>query len=484
MMKLNELFTECFLPGETAQIPVQGISRDSRSVALGDIFFIIEGESFDVYSALTAIETQVAVFVGAAARKKIISRAVRNKPVIYVEDVVSEFRRCVDLIYPVIPEKFHFIGVTGTNGKTTTAHLIYSLLTAMQKPVSLLGTIFHLIDKKKIAAHNTTPEYLWMRRMFFDMQKQGRTFVVMEASSHGIDQDRIKGIPFSQCVFTNLSRDHLDYHHNMEEYFSAKKKIFLENPGATAVVNVDDFYGERLYRELPHRKESYSLHKEASWQAGQLSCTPRGTEFILTRFSRDYPVCSPLLGEFNVYNLLAALSAAQGAGCELKELLPLVPSLTAPCGRLEKVAGHVYVDYAHTPDALEKTLCAIRDLGYERIICVFGCGGDRDKGKRPLMGEYSSRLADFTVITSDNPRSEPPGEICSQIQEGCVKGNWALVIDRREAIKEALRLQDNNPACAVVVAGKGHEDYQVVGKEKVYFSDQEEIKKILGEVER
>ncbi len=478
-MKIEKLFPHIRLDSNVGNLELRGISRDSRRVVQGDMFFIIEGKSFDIFNALKSIEDKVCVFLGEKKKKDIISSLIKRKPIIYLEDIAGEFRRAVDLFYDYPQKSLNFIGITGTNGKSTIAYLIYTLLMQLEGSASLIGTVNYYLKNRKVESSYTTPDYLSLRKLFSLMREDNNKYVVMEVSSHGINQERIQGIAFSQCVFTNLTRDHLDYHKTMKNYFTTKKELFLQNSQAVSFINLDDVYGRRLLTEIKNKKITFAIKANADFKARGIKISKKGTEFILDYRKVKFKVTTPLLGEHNVSNLLAVISSVVSLGIDLEAILEFLPRLGAPCGRLEAIDKDVFVDYAHTPQALEKVLYALKEAGYKKMICVFGCGGDRDRGKRPLMGEICSSLADFSIITSDNPRSESAYEISCQIKEGFKKNNCSIVLDRKEAISTALEMKKNQD-CAVLVAGKGHEDYQIVGDKRVPFKDQEVIRELLS----
>jgi UDP-N-acetylmuramoyl-L-alanyl-D-glutamate--2,6-diaminopimelate ligase len=476
-MKLRELFSHLNLDNSLGKLEVRGISRDSRLVEDGDLFFIMPGESFDVFSILKSIKKRVTAFVGKLEDKEIISSIIKDKPVIYVEDIDQELGRVADLFYKFYNHHFKFIGVTGTCGKTTTTYLIYEILKEFGVSTSLIGTINYYLNDKKIKSLYTTPDYLLLRKLFSSMKNN--EYVVMEVSSHAIDQERIRGIDFSYCVFTNLSRDHLDYHKSMKEYFAVKKRLFFLNPDALSFINIDCPYGARLARQLKNKKITYAIKKEASLRATGLKTSPQGTEFTLLYEGREFKSKTPLLGRHNILNVLAAVSVVSKLGFDLREIIGFLPYINPPEGRLQRLGYDIFVDYAHTPVSLKNALLTLRSIGYKRVICVFGCGGDRDKGKRRIMGRVASRYADFSFITSDNPRSEDPIKICFQIEKGFTSKNYSIIVDRYQAIKAAIRMKRGRRSCAILVAGKGHEDYQIVRETKIPFKDQEVIANLI-----
>ena len=391
------------------------------------------------------------------------------------------------------------IGITGTNGKTTTAFLIYHLLKKLGQKASLIGTIKYIIGSKVHKARLTTPSFIDLRKILKKIKDTDSNFVVIEVSSHGLVQGRTKGLKFCRCLFTNLSRDHLDYHRTMESYFSAKKKLFFPQKGALSLINIDDDYGKKIFRGLK-RALSFSIKTPADYRAENIVLGKKGSSFEMASSRKQYPVKTHLCGKYNVLNILGAVGLVSSLGFPVSQIIKAVSSFKPPKGRLESVASGIFIDYAHTPDALAKTLENLRESGYEKIICLFGCGGDRDKGKRRLMGRIASLKADFTFITSDNPRSEDPLAICSQIEKGFKKKNYLVVVDRGKAIEKGIKffLQNkrNNSAYAkasagkscLLIAGKGHEDYQIIKGKRISFSDERVVREFfplkVGQVKR
>ena len=382
------------------------------------------------------------------------------------------------------------IGITGTNGKTTTAFLIYHLLKIIGQKTSLIGTIKYIIGSKSYKAKLTTPGFIELREILRKIKNTGSNFVVVEVSSHGLVQGRVKGLKFSRCLFTNLSRDHLDYHKTMESYFSAKKKLFFPQEGALSLINIDDYYGKKIFRGLK-KALSFAIEAPADFRAENIVLGKGGSYFEITFSRKHYPVKTHLCGKYNVLNILGAVGLVSSLGFPISEVVKAVSSFKPPRGRLEPVTSDIFIDYAHTPDALSNVLGNLRESGYDKIICLFGCGGDRDRGKRRLMGQIASVKADFTFITSDNPRSEDPAKICYQIKKGFKKNNYLVVVDRYKAIKKGIKFFLTNKAnnSCLLIAGKGHEDYQIIsagggsafgGKVKrIPFSDKKVVKQLL-----
>jgi UDP-N-acetylmuramoyl-L-alanyl-D-glutamate--2,6-diaminopimelate ligase len=378
------------------------------------------------------------------------------------------------------------VGVTGTNGKTTTTHLIDAVLRAAGKRVGLLGTIQYRIADRLAEAVRTTPEASDLQKLFREMVDASCSHAVLEVSSHSLALKRVHGCAFKVAVFTNLTRDHLDFHGDMEAYFEAKRLLFstLLRPDGWAIVNLDDDHGETLVASSRGRVMTYAIDREADIRAEGISLSLDGTTFVARTSAGDFEVRTHLLGRFNVHNILGALGACLALRLPREAILGGLGSLTGVAGRLERVeAGQdfaVIVDYAHTDDALKNLLETMRELGPKRVITVFGCGGDRDRTKRPLMGAVASRLSDIVIVTSDNPRSEPPEAILAEIQSGMNgrKVERHVIADRRDAIAKALELA--GPGDAVVIAGKGHETTQVLRDRTIPFDDRQVARDLLS----
>ncbi|HSK80638.1 MAG TPA: UDP-N-acetylmuramoyl-L-alanyl-D-glutamate--2,6-diaminopimelate ligase, partial [Thermoanaerobaculia bacterium] len=376
-------------------------------------------------------------------------------------------------------------GVTGTNGKSTVATLLVAIFEAAGHPAGFLGTLGYRFRDRTYAGGHTTPEASELFRILRRMRNEGAQAVAMEVSSHALAFGRVSGASFDAAVFTNLTRDHLDYHRDMEDYFAAKRKLFgMLSPGRRPAVNVDDPYGRRLAGELP---DALTFGEGGDVHARNVALSTSGIRGVLVTPRGEVPFSSPLLGRYNLSNLLAAAAGAETLGLPLEAVAKAFAAQQPVPGRLEPVdRGQpfpVYVDYAHTDAALDAALRSVREvIGDGRVAVVFGCGGDRDPGKRPIMGKVAGELADLVLATSDNPRSEDPLVILSAIEEGLqASGNtgYRLVPDRREAIRQAIAAA--GPGWAVLVAGKGHESEQIIGDRKLPFSDIEEIGAALEE---
>ncbi len=465
------------LEGGPRDLPLEGLTQDSRKVKPGWLFFAVPGIKEDgaVYAG-EAVERGAAAVVAARPLEVPV-------PCLVTPRVRRALALAADRFFGEPSKRLLCAGVTGTNGKTTVCHLLRGLFLEAGRPWGLMGTVGNLVGDRLLPALTTTPDPVEVQALLARMEAEGMEGCAMEVSSHALDQERTAGVRFRSAVFTNLTRDHLDYHGDMESYFRAKLRLFEGLlPGGRAVLRAADPWARRAADLLPPGVEPlfYGVGPggEAQVRALDPSFGPEGASFLLARGGERIPVRLPLTGAFNVENALAAAAAALGLGLSLEEAaLGLERARPAP-GRLERVpAGPedpaVFVDYAHTPDALERVLGALRPLTRGRLVAVFGAGGDRDKGKRPLMGEAAARLADLVWITSDNPRTEDPLEIIEQILEGTRRGRARVEVepDREKAIQKALR--EAGPGDIVLIAGKGHEAVQVVGEERIPFKDAE-----------
>ncbi len=489
-MTLQHLLDGAEVLSRDGDADVIGVEYDSRCVHAGDAFVAIRGETTDGNRYIDA-----ALQAGAIA---VITDSAQEKPrpgVAWV--VVPHGRRALARVaanfYKRPAEKLAFTGITGTNGKTTTAFLVECILRTAGRKSALVGTIEYHIAGRVVEAPHTTPEALELQRMFAEAVRNGATEGVMEVSSHALAQERIFGIPFNVAVFTNLTRDHLDYHGTMDEYFLAKRVLFsgcgTEAP-AHAIINLDDERGGELAKFSKGKSEviTYGLAK-ADFCAEKIDIGQNGTRFDMVTPEGKLPIWSPLIGRVNVYNILAASAAAYARDCGGKAIVDGVGALTSVPGRFERVAmGQpftVVVDYAHTDDALRNLTTLAREFvsrSKGRVITVFGCGGDRDRSKRPLMGEAAGRGSDFVVLTSDNPRSEDPIAIMNDALPGLQRSGTKYVLepDRRKAI--ALAIDEARPGDIVLIAGKGHEKRQVSREGAAPFDDVEVARQALIQV--
>ena len=466
------------LAGEAAGVEITGLAYDSRDVAPGDLFFCVSGFRSDGHDFAAE-----AVRAGAAAL--VVERRLDlGVPEVLVESARAAMAPAAASFYGDPARELRVVGVTGTNGKTTTAYLVRALLEATEMQCGLLGTVKSVVGGDERMVARTTPEAIDLQADLRAMLDGGDRACAMEVSSHALELGRVGAIAFAVAVFTNLTQDHLDFHPTMEDYFQAKRRLFVPVAPAVSVINVGDEYGRRLAGEI-EGAITFAVDAPADYSATDLSCGLDGCRFTLSTPAWRREVALPMPGRFNVANALGALAAVDALTGELDVLVAALERGVRVPGRFEPVeAGQrfaVLVDYAHTPDSLENVLGAARELvdaaGTGRVLCVFGAGGDRDRGKRPLMGAIAARLADVAIVTSDNPRSEDPQRIIEEIMDGVVADGGEVgahegarqtirvgtphvraIIDRREAIEQAIA--DARPGDVVVIAGKGHEQGQ------------------------
>ena len=466
-------------------IDITGISYNSKTTKKGDIFICLTGEHTDGHEyAQNAIENGAAALL---AERKIEGVKV---PQVVVSSTRHKIADIADRFYSSPSKGINLIGITGTNGKTTVTHLIQKILEENEQKCALIGTLGYKLSSKgeyRDAKHTTpqAPELQATLRMIKDVEKIDN--VVMEVSSHALEQNRVGGCRFNGAVLTNLTQDHLDYHITMENYFEAKALLFKHlNEGDFAVINIDDAYGERFLNEVPEgvRKFTYGVKNNASVMAKDINFSLNGAEFTLTENGHEHKVNLHMNGMFSVYNVLAAVTASLAMGIDIKTALKALQNVKGVAGRFEAVVKKplVIVDYAHTPDGLENVLKSAREItpADGKLICLFGCGGDRDATKRPKMGAIAEKLADKIVITSDNPRSEDPQIIITDIIAGLKSVNTENVIveaDRGLAIGLLKTIASNNDV--VIIAGKGHEDYQILKDKTIHFDDREEARKVF-----
>lgn len=458
-------------------VEIKGVTEDSRLVKKDFLFVAIRGESSDGHMFI-----QDALHKGASA-VAVEKNGPDSLPVIYFENTRRALADIAAAFYQRPAEKLTIVGVTGTNGKTTTTYFLESIARHLKYSTGVIGTIAYRIKNKEIKSDLTTPSPVKLHAIFRDMVKEKIEKVFMEVSSHSLDQDRVWGINFDAGIFTNISRDHLDYHKTMENYIKAKAKLFKSlAEEAIAIVNADDPHWQEFVKETKARVVTYGV-KSGQVRAYDIQTSFSGTVFKIKWKGKEYTVKLNLPCTHNVYNALAAACYFLEKGEDPQAVMEGLAELKKVPGRFEILLTepfYVIVDYAHTPDALEKLLNAVKELKPEGVIAVFGAGGDRDRGKRPLMGKVAEQLSDRIVITNDNPRTEDPNRIIEDILKGISKKEDVLVIpDRKEAIKKAIGMA--KAGWAVVLAGKGHEDYQIIGTKKIPFSDQQEAINALRE---
>jgi UDP-N-acetylmuramoyl-L-alanyl-D-glutamate--2,6-diaminopimelate ligase len=462
--------------------PVAAVTDDSRAVTAGSLFVAVQGERVDGHAFVSQ-----AVQAGAVAIVTQGSVEAESTPLVRVADTRKALGLIASRFYGDPSAQLQMIGVTGTNGKTTTTYLCKALLEGIGRRVGLIGTVAYQIGSETISASHTTPGALELQGLLTKMRGAGLNSVVMEVSSHALAMDRTVGCEYDVAVFTNLTQDHLDYHGTMEEYFHAKMRLFTglgigKKTGQRAIVNMDDPYGSKIRAACRVPVWGYAVNSRAELKAEQVRLSMSGTTFAAATPAGSFTVESRLVGEHNVYNLLGAIGVALHAGATCDQVRESVAEVTNVPGRFERVsAGQdftVVVDYAHTEDALIRLLTAAQALKTDRIITLFGCGGDRDRGKRPKMGRAAVEQSDVVVLTSDNPRTEDPMAILREVEAGVREAlqrrghvEYHLVPDRREAIGVAVRLARTGDI--LLIAGKGHEDYQIIGTKKFHFDDRE-----------
>jgi UDP-N-acetylmuramoyl-L-alanyl-D-glutamate--2,6-diaminopimelate ligase len=489
-MNLLQLLHGAEVLAQSGNPSVSGLQYDSRRVQPGDAFIAMRGQASDGNKFIDKV-----IAAGAVA---IVSDSATETPreaVAWVQ--VPHGRRALARLsanfYKRPAERIPITGITGTNGKSTTAFLLEAILSAADRKSALIGTIEYHVAGKVLPAPHTTPEALDLNRILADALGRGATEAVMEVSSHALDQQRVYGIPFDVAVFTNLTRDHLDYHHSMEEYFAAKRILFEgcgTDPPRMAVLNADDEYGLKLAKVSKQRGSKVLTCglSNGDLHADKIDISPRGTRLDLVTPETVVPVFSPLIGKVNVYNILAAAGAAYARACSSDAIARGIASLARVPGRFERVDCQqpftVVVDFAHTDDALRNlTLLARQFLQPARlkgrVITLFGCGGDRDRAKRPLMGEAAGRGSDLVVLTSDNPRSEDPLAIINDAMVGLQRSGTRYKVepDRKAAIAVAIR--ESGPGDIVLIAGKGHEKVQVTRNGSIPFDDVEVARQVL-----
>jgi len=490
MMKLRELLAKVDLnqPEHSAlDTEVTRVCTNSHACQSGDLFIGMPGTRVDGGEFW-----ENALEQGAIAAIVTPQAANRQPPtgdacVIQTKDMIATCSAIAAAFYDYPSKKLNMVGVTGTNGKTTTSHLIEYFLLQAKLPTALFGTLYTRWQGYQQTAVHTTPFAVELQSQLAEAVTAGNKYAVMEVSSHALAQGRVKGCGFEVAIFTNLTQDHLDYHQDMEDYFQAKSLLFSpEYLQGKAIINLDDTYGRRLIEKLAvDQVWSYSVNDDsADLYTSNLNYQSTGVEGILHTPVGEIAFNSPLVGQFNLANLLAAVGTALHFGVDLSILAASLADFAGVPGRMERVQVSpnqdisVIVDYAHTPDSLENLLKASRPFISGKMICVFGCGGDRDRTKRPLMGKIAAELADIAVVTSDNPRTENPEQILKDVVADIPNTVEPVVIgDRSSAIATAIK--NAQPGDGVLIAGKGHEDYQILGTEKIHFDDREQAREAL-----
>jgi len=463
-------------------LDINNIYYDSKQLRPGGLFFAISGSRFRGLDFVDEAIERGAVCI--VAEEDFITY--KNVCKVMVKDIRKACAIVANNFYNYPSHKMNVVGITGTNGKTTTLHLVESILKQAGKNCGTIGTISYNVAGRSIPATNTTPSAIMLQMLLNDMLKTSTLYCVMEVSSHSLHQSRVDGIKYRNTIYTNLSSEHLDYHKDEEDYFNAKNRLFLmQQEDDQAILNIDDAYASRIIKTTKANVITYGIKNPADITAFDIDISIKGTTFKVDTPKGKLDITSPLIGEYNIYNILAAVAFAVYDGISLNYIAGGIRNFKGAPGRLQKIdCGQdfsVFVDYAHTDSAMANVLTALRYLAMGNIIVVFGCGGDRDKKKRPRMGKVTAELADHLVITSDNPRSEDPKKIIDDIVSGLPRDfeNYEVALDRKKAIDTALRLA--RPNDIVLIAGKGHESYQVLRDTVVAFDDRKIVEEILSD---
>jgi UDP-N-acetylmuramoyl-L-alanyl-D-glutamate--2,6-diaminopimelate ligase len=496
-MKLSELIQSLsFLEmHHFKEVEISGITANSKEIQPGNLFVAIGGTLSDGHQFIAEATSQ-----GATAL--VVEREVPNPkklPIFHVTNSRLALSGLACSWFGNPSQDLHVIGVTGTNGKTTITYLIEAILQEAQKKTGMIGTVQQRFDGKEIPSSHTTPESIEIHRILKEMKDHGVNDAVMEVSSHAVEMRRVEHVMFDSVIFTNLTPEHLDYHKSMELYFEAKKRLFTQllpkGKGThRAILNAEDRYSLKLVDILKnHPVWTYSTQPQSKWDffVQNWQSSLEGMKATIATPAGIIEISSRLIGSFNLSNILAAIAAAVNFEIPLSVITAAIEKFSGVPGRLEKIENtlgiHILVDYAHTPDALKNVLKTIKDLDPSRILTVFGCGGDRDRSKRPIMGREVARLSNIAILTNDNPRTENPQLIVQEILPGIEEGGMKLghdcfiELDRKKSIE--LAIQKAQPGDVVLIAGKGHENYQILGTEKLHFDDREVAREILEEGE-
>lgn len=473
-------------------VSIQDITADSRAVKPNSLFIALDGATVDGHNYIDK-----AVAAGAVA--VIVSKPVTvpdDVCVITVADTRQAMMACVLYFFDYPANRMRMVGVTGTNGKTTTTHMIRHILKAQGHKVGVIGTVHIMIGDTSYPIHNTTPDVVDLQHILHQMVQENVEYCVMEVSSHALALGRVSGVEFDTAVFTNLTQDHLDFHKTFENYLAAKCKLFeqvsapnqvKDNKGA--VINIDDSYGHRVMEKTTAPTITYSTLGKGTLNASDVHMSTKNSQYTVNYKGESYPVSMNTTGLFNVYNTLAAIGACLQEGISMEAIDTALKTFSSVPGRFELIEEGqdfaVVVDYAHTPDGLQNILETAKAIKENRIIIVFGCGGDRDATKRPIMGRIAAEYGDKIYVTSDNPRTEDPVQIVKDVEVGVKEAlrngtSYEVIVDRREAINHAIH--DAKAGDIVIIAGKGHENYQILKNETIHFDDREEARKALKEI--
>ena len=484
-MKLEEILHN--IPYKCVQgncdIEIEAIHYDSRMKTKDGLFICIEGYTVDGHRYIpSAIENGAVAIVVQKEAPEVIPPHIT---VIKVEDTRLAMAMAGANFYNHPSVGMEVVGITGTNGKTTTAHLIGWILESINKKIGVIGTIENRIGDRIIKAERTTPESLDLQRLLCTMKTDGVSHTIMEVSSHALTLKRVDGVRYKIGVFTNLTQDHLDFHKTVENYSQAKAKLFTMCD--IGIVNKDDPHAKTMIEAGDYKLYTFGIDNEVDFKGENILITDKGVHFDFVMKNNRFPVFMPIPGKFSVYNALGAIAATYLMGVSMEDIIVALEKVPGVPGRVQSIPTKkgfsVIVDYAHTPDGLENILKTVKEFAKANIITVFGCGGDRDKTKRPVMGEIAAKYSDYTVVTSDNPRSEDPEEILTHIEAGIAKTGqvYEKIVDREAAIAKAIQIAKKDDV--IVIAGKGHEDYQILKDRIIHFDDVEIAKKYLQEEE-
>lgn len=472
-MKLYELLDGVeVLGGYPLNPEISSVTDDSRKVRNSSVFVCVKGKKNDGHDyARKALERGAAVVI--------CDHNIGIRNCIVVENTREAYALMCANYYGNCHRKLKMIGVTGTNGKTTTTFIIKKILEENGYKVGVIGTVDVMIGNEKYPSDYTTPNPSVLHRYLYMMKMAGCDVCIIEASSQALSQERTYGIHFDIGVFTNLTREHLDYHGSMEEY--AKAKAILMRNSSVCIINADDSFAEMMKRNAAEKVVTFAIDGNADIKAENVKLNHGGVVYTLACESGRYEIAYDVIGKFSVYNSLAALAVGIVMKVDMKRAVRAVAEMKTVRGRIEKIPNnrniHILIDFAHTPDSLENVLKTVRDIYDKRIITVFGCGGDRDRTKRPLMGRIACKYSDLVYVTSDNPRTEDPERIIDDIVGDIDKNNYIRTADRTQAIKAAI--VEAEPGDTVLIAGKGHERYQILGTEKIHYDEREIVKQIL-----
>lgn len=464
---------------------IKGLSLNSKRAKKGYLFFCLSGSQHRGVDFINDAYKNGAVAI--MMEENLKTKIPKNLIVIRVKDVIASLGLMANKFYGYPLDRLDLTAITGTNGKTTITYILENILNCCNRPTAVIGTINYRINNKIFKSVNTTPDILTAHNVIDKMPKNKTGYLLMEVSSHALTQRRIEGLKFDQAIFTNLTGDHLDYHKTKTKYFRAKSLLFTKylKQNGIAVINVDDPYGIKLLSLIKNNKKNrlftYGIKRKAQVYAENILFNRNHSSLVVGTPQYKIKLKTNLLGLFNIYNILASISVCMALNIAEKFIKQGLKDVYVP-GRLERIPCNdkltIFIDYAHTEDALSNILLTLRRLKAKaRLIVVFGCGGDRDKTKRSKMGRVASELSDFVIITSDNPRSENPADIITDIKRGIRKKNYLSIIDRREAIEKAIDIAQNQDI--IVVAGKGHEEHQIIKDKKLVFNDRNIIEKIL-----